>query len=224
MAARRRFENITELRAHVAEVASSIYMSIFRRCHDDQRPDLVNPMNMVGVRMSHDDAVEPADAQSEQLLAKIRRHVDEDLRLGASSPPRSTRIEQRRRRFLGLFGSQAPQPWPTRGTPPDDPQPKIVIAEVHATAATFSGAGILENKRSALSVVSAAIVCGETPLTRPARARCPRQKPVRCACRDWDGARNGASVSTSIRSIGTSRAISRSSPEFLKVTTPEKET
>src|SRR5690242_9732081 len=41
-----------------------------------------------------------------------------------------TRSEQRRLRFFGLLGSQAPQkPWPSeppsRGTPPDDPQPRI---------------------------------------------------------------------------------------------------
>ncbi len=41
------------------------------------------------------------------------------------SPSRSTRIEQRRRRLRGSFGSQAPQPLPTRGTPPDEPQPRI---------------------------------------------------------------------------------------------------
>ena len=39
---------------------------------------------------------------------------------------RSTSSEQRRRRFFGLFGSQAPQPVPGRGTPPDEPQPRIV--------------------------------------------------------------------------------------------------
>ena len=39
---------------------------------------------------------------------------------------RSTSIEQRERRFLGLSGSQAPQCPPIRGTPPDDPQPRMV--------------------------------------------------------------------------------------------------
>src|SRR3972149_3820816 len=38
----------------------------------------------------------------------------------------STNSERRRRRFFGFFGSQAPQPWPTRGTPAEEPQPRIV--------------------------------------------------------------------------------------------------
>src|SRR5690348_18210552 len=40
----------------------------------------------------------------------------------------STRIEQRRRRFFGLSGLQSPQPRAGRGTPPDEPQPRMVTA------------------------------------------------------------------------------------------------
>ena len=36
------------------------------------------------------------------------------------------RSEQRLRLFLGSFGSQLPQSPSIRGTPPEDPQPKIV--------------------------------------------------------------------------------------------------
>ena len=43
-----------------------------------------------------------------------------------SLPRRSTSSEQRRRRFFGLFGSQTPQPSAGRGTPPDEPQPRMV--------------------------------------------------------------------------------------------------
>ena len=39
---------------------------------------------------------------------------------------RSTNNEQRRRRFFGLLGSQSPQPSATRGTPMDEPQPRMV--------------------------------------------------------------------------------------------------
>ena len=39
---------------------------------------------------------------------------------------RSTSMEQRLRRFFGFAGSQSPQTSPMRGTPPEDPQPRIV--------------------------------------------------------------------------------------------------
>src|SRR6266702_3828520 len=42
----------------------------------------------------------------------------------------STISEQRRRRFLGLLGSQAPQPSAGRGTPAEEPQPRIVSVSV----------------------------------------------------------------------------------------------
>src|SRR3954467_11797343 len=42
----------------------------------------------------------------------------------------STIIEQRRRRFFGLLGSQAPQPSAGRGTPAEEPQPRIVSVSV----------------------------------------------------------------------------------------------
>ena len=51
---------------------------------------------------------------------------------------RRTRMEQRLRRFFGLAGSQAPQ-WPepsappSRGTPPEEPQPRIVISSLSLT-------------------------------------------------------------------------------------------
>ena len=51
---------------------------------------------------------------------------------------RLTRIEQRLLRFFGLDGSQAPQfPAPSAptslGTPPDEPQPKMVISNLSLT-------------------------------------------------------------------------------------------
>jgi hypothetical protein len=39
---------------------------------------------------------------------------------------RSISALQRRRRFFGFEGSQAPHMVPMRGTPPEDPQPRIV--------------------------------------------------------------------------------------------------
>src|SRR5262249_21487060 len=49
---------------------------------------------------------------------------------------RSTKSDVRRRRFLGLFGLQAPQPSAGRGTPPEEPDPRIVklAAMSHASS------------------------------------------------------------------------------------------
>jgi hypothetical protein len=47
---------------------------------------------------------------------------------------RSTNSEVRRRRFLGLRGSQAPQPSAGRGTPPEEPEPRMVTLAVMAQA------------------------------------------------------------------------------------------
>ena len=92
-----------------------------------KRAQIVDAVGMVGVLVGVEHAVEPIDLGIEQLLAQIRRRVDQDAgaRLRAVSQPRcrSTRSEVRRRRFFGLPGSQSPQPSAGRGTPPDEPQP-----------------------------------------------------------------------------------------------------
>src|SRR4029450_10928116 len=52
------------------------------------------------------------------------------IRVVPCAPVRSTSSEQRRRRFFGLLGSQAPQPRAGRGTPAEEPQPRIVSVTV----------------------------------------------------------------------------------------------
>ena len=68
----------------------------------------------------------------------------------------------RRRRFFGLFGSQAPQPSAGRGTPPDEPQPRMVNFSVMPAAASLAR-GTLLNRRKKFSVVWRAISSNETP-------------------------------------------------------------
>src|SRR5262245_24966447 len=51
---------------------------------------------------------------------------------------RSTSSDVRRRRFLGLPGSQAPQPRAGRGTPPEEPEPRIVKRSVMPHACSDS--------------------------------------------------------------------------------------
>ena len=101
MAAGGRFENITEIRAHDGG-SGGVHIEVdFSPSHDNQRPDLVNSMNMVGVRMGQQNGVEPADAEPEQLFAKIRRHVDKDLGLG---PVFATLLDKERATPASVFG------------------------------------------------------------------------------------------------------------------------
>src|SRR5690606_11472347 len=58
--------------------------------------------------------------------SRISGEVSMRTRVAPSPSNRSTRREQRVRRFFGFAGSQAPQTLPMRGTPPDDPQPRMV--------------------------------------------------------------------------------------------------
>ena len=73
---------------------------------------VVDAVRVVGMLVGEENAVEPIDVGVEQLLAQVRRGVDQDAGDAAASLRRSTSSEQRRRRFFGLFGSQAPQPAP----------------------------------------------------------------------------------------------------------------
>src|ERR1700732_3727107 len=165
MAAGWRFEKIPEIRTNDGG-SGGIHIEVdFSPSHDDQRSNLVNSMNMVGVRMGQQDGVEAADAEPEQLFAKIRRHVDEDLGRGAVL---ASALDEDRTAPAPVFGiiaiagapALADARNPAGGSAAEDGE-----GEAHAASAPLAGAGILENKRSALALVSAAITCGETPFT-----------------------------------------------------------
>ena len=110
-----------------------VHVHVETAVHDQaKRPQIVDAMGVIGVRMAQKDTVEPLDAGLEQLLAQVGRSVDQDSgRAGGAE--RSSSTEQRRRRFFGFAGSQSPHPCPTRGTPPDEPQPRMVSRSVNAT-------------------------------------------------------------------------------------------
>src|ERR1700730_2614880 len=165
MAAGGSLENITEIRAHEGR-GGGVHIEVdFSPCHDDQRPDLVNSMNMVGVRMGQQDGIEPGNGEPEQLFAKIGRHVDEDLGRGAVFPGP---FDQHRAApaavfwIVGIAGAPglADARNPAGGSAAEDGE-----GQAHAASAPITGAGILENRRSALALVSTAIACGETPFT-----------------------------------------------------------
>ena len=129
---------------------------------DEQRPQIVDAVRVVGMFMRDQHAVEPVDLGVEQLLAQVRRAVDQHARAWpAGRSSRSTSSEQRRRRFFGLFGSQAPQPSATRGTPIDEPQPRMVKVRLMRRPPRLRGT--LLNSRKKFSVVCRAISSAETP-------------------------------------------------------------
>ena len=160
-----RFENIIEFHPHDRRGGGVHIKGDLSPCHDDQRPDLVNSMNVVGVRMSQQDGIEPGNAETEQLFAKIGRHVDEDLGRGAV--------------LAGVLDEKRTAPAPVFRIVAIAGAPALADArnsaggsaaengegQAHAASAPIAGAGILENKRSAFALVSAAIACGETPFT-----------------------------------------------------------
>ena len=97
--------------------------------------------------------VEPLHVGVEQLLAQIRRGVDEHAGLAAGL---AAALDQHRAApapVLRIGGSQAPQPCATRGTPPDEPQPRMVNVSVMRRPG--SRAAPCANRRKKLSVVCA---------------------------------------------------------------------
>ena len=89
-------------------------------------PQVVDAVDMVGVRMGIDHAVEQPDPGGEQLR-RAGRAWCRSARAWCRRRSRCSRSsEQRLRRFLGSAGSQAPQSPPIRGTPADEPQPRMV--------------------------------------------------------------------------------------------------
>ena len=65
-------------------------------------------------------------------------------RVTPPGPSCSMSREQRRRLFFGFFGSQAPQSPPRRGTPPDEPQPRMVEAACSPSGGAVPGGGLGE--------------------------------------------------------------------------------
>src|SRR4051812_36042988 len=70
----------------------------------------------------------PSSESTSASRSCSRRSGDVSTSAGGppASPRRSTSSDVRRRRFLGLPGSHAPQPSAGRGTPPEEPQTRIV--------------------------------------------------------------------------------------------------
>src|SRR3984957_7292442 len=187
--------------------------------HD--REEAVDARGLVGMLMGQKHRVDVVNVGVDQLLAQIRRGIDHDPRC---SPVRCPLGKQRAAAAAvpGIVGiASAPTQRRARdaggGSAAENGQ-----GQRHA--ATFAGGGTLLNRRKKFAVVWSDISCSETPrasastlaisTTYAGSLRLPRNLP---------GARYGASVSTMMRSAGSSAASSRSASDFLKVRIPVNE-
>ena len=109
-----------------ARVAASAQTSTRRRMIEEHAAQIVDAVRVVGVVVREEHAVERA-RRARRAAARAYRPACRPARVVRPPlPKRSTSSAQRRRRFFGLAGSQAPQTLPTRGTPPEEPQPRRV--------------------------------------------------------------------------------------------------
>ena len=149
-AARRRREAIAEARLEPRH-RGCIGVDIDAPLHvHDEAAEIVDAVDMVGMRMRVEHAVELADPGGKRLLAKVRAGIDQHVGDRRRSEIRCASSEQRRRRFFGLLGSQTPQSPPIRGTPGDEPQPEHREA-IDARSSRPQRRGTLENRRKKFS-------------------------------------------------------------------------
>ena len=184
---------------------------------------IVDAVGVVGVLVGVEHAVEPIDVGIEQLLAQVRRGVDQDARdaaAGRAARPAassagggSSDCSDRRR------PSRAPGAARRRTSRSQNGERQSScgrcrrrarhLARTAGRNSRWSGARSRRTRRRA---------------PRPAPSRSRPRKPARCACRDsGTGARYGASVSTRMRSAGTPRRWRAARSEFLKVRMPVNE-
>src|SRR5579875_417019 len=86
LAARRRLEDIAEISPYDGG-RWRVHIEIdFSPRHDDQGANVIDPMNMISMRVGQQNSVEMCDPESKQLFAKIRRHIQKNLRFGPAFP------------------------------------------------------------------------------------------------------------------------------------------
>src|SRR5215475_14457365 len=183
------------------------------------RPQIVDAMGLVGVLMGKIHGVDVIDVGIDQLLAQIGRGVDHDPRRTVRAGP----FDQKRATaaaILGILGIAGAPAERRTGDAGGGAAAKDRERQCHAAMA----AGTFENRRKKFSVVCREISSSETPrasastfatsTTYAGSLRLPRNFP---------GARYGASVSTMMRSAGSSAASARKSSDFLNVRMPVNE-
>ena len=206
----------------MSEVGSSIWMSTPARMAEAERPEIVDAVRVVGVRMGDQHAVEPLDAGVDQLLAQIGRGVDERQWSRRSGPCARPAPSSGGGGCAGWPDRRRPSPARRAARRPEEPQPRMVRRRLNG--ARLRPAPSLAKTRSVLARVASASASGAMPCapasaravatTKAGSLRLPRcgtrreigrvgldQQPV-----ERDVARDGAQVA-----------------EFLKVSTPENE-
>ena len=162
----------------------------------------------------------------EQLLAQVRRGVDQHARR-AAGPRRSTSSEQRRRRFVG-FARIAGAPavadarHAARRAAAEDREPSGSCSIREA-----AGRGTFENNRKKFSVVWRAIVSTVTPLHLGEHLRrVRRRRPARCGLPRYGSRREIRRVGLDEQAVGRHCGGHRAqiSSAFLKVIMPENDT
>src|SRR5690242_8519651 len=126
---------------------------------NEQRAQVVDAVGVVGMLVRVEDAIEPIDIRVQELLAQVRRGVDQHpgaLALAALDQERTAAPAVLR--ILGITGAPAerrPRHAARRAAAQDGE------LEAHAAAAALRGT--LENRRKKFSVVWAAISSSDTP-------------------------------------------------------------
>ena len=230
--ARQEFEKYKRKPARtISDVGSSMWMSR-RRPHDEaERPQIVDAVRVIGVRMGHEDAVEPPDAGVDQLLAQVGRSVDENGR-------RAARARRARRAPSSGGGGSSGSPDRRRPTParraarpPTSRSPGWSAATSMRDSKACGGlpklrAAPASLRKTACVLARVAAASASAQARAPRRPRPPsrRQRPARCAGRDGASARDRARRSRPGCGRAARRARWRAEPsDFLNVTTPENE-
>src|SRR6476646_8705298 len=156
-----------------------------------------------------DHPVEPVHLRRQQLLSQVGPAIDQHPLAAAFHENRAAQAR------VSRFGGIALAPFVTdlrdSGRCPAAENP-----DLHAAA--------LLNSLKKLAVVASASSSGSSPLSPATKLAVSATNAGSHFCpRCGTGARNGESVSTSIRSAGSHLAVACRSAAFLKVTMPERE-
>src|SRR5271170_2805768 len=213
-------ENVGEFGTQVSR-CRLVHVDFNALAHGDhERAQIIDPMRMVRVRMRHEDAVETSHAGVDQLQAQVRRSVDQH-----QGPAVGARFFQQGRAAATAVAGICGIAGPPSLRDARHAARRAAAQQGERDAHALPSRSIFANSRSVLARVAAAIAEPWTPLASASARAVSTTKAGSLRRPRWGtGARNGASVSTSTRSSGTSRAIARNSAEFLNVSTPEKET